>query len=130
MLTAAVKAKSTDTIRVWFVPVLARGKLHLELLPDDFPGETERGAEILVAKVRADGRTGGQMDGRTDAAQPWLCAAPRLRKPRNKFKATIRTSLSQTGANSALNLKFDRICCTSMLRLRNPTHVRPNRSRA
>ena len=76
----AVKAKSTDTIRVWFVPVLARGKLHLELLPADFPGETERGAEILVAKVRADGRTGGQMDGRTDGRGPALdlCGAAPL----------------------------------------------------
>ena len=45
--------KSTDTIRVWFLPVLSRGKFHLELLPGDFPGETEGGAEIMVAKVRA-----------------------------------------------------------------------------
>lgn len=49
----ALKMKSSGTIRVWFVPVLSRGKLHLELLPDAFPGETEAGAAIMVAKVRA-----------------------------------------------------------------------------
>lgn len=44
--------KSTDTIRVWFLPVLSRGKFHLELLPGDFPGETQAGAQIMVAKIR------------------------------------------------------------------------------
>jgi|ETNmetMinimDraft_31_1059906.scaffolds.fasta_scaffold07589_1 hypothetical protein len=48
-----LKMKSSGTIRVWFVPVLSRGKLHLDLLPEDFPGETEAGAAIMVAKVRA-----------------------------------------------------------------------------
>ena len=33
--------------------MLVRGKLHLELLPADFPGETPEGAAILVAKMRA-----------------------------------------------------------------------------
>ena len=49
----AIKMKSSGTIRVWFVPILSRGKLHLELLPANFPGETEEGAKIMVAKVRA-----------------------------------------------------------------------------
>jgi hypothetical protein len=49
----SLKMKSSDTVRVWFVPVLARGKLHIEPLPENFPGETEEGAEILVARVRA-----------------------------------------------------------------------------
>ena len=49
----ALKMKSTDTIKVWFLPVLARGKFHLELFPADFPCETEAGAHIMVAKVRA-----------------------------------------------------------------------------
>ena len=48
-----VKMKSSGTIRIWFVPILSRGKLHLELLPVKFPGETEEGASIMVAKVRA-----------------------------------------------------------------------------
>ena len=37
---------------MWFLPVLSRGKFDLELLPGDFPGETEAGGQIMVAKVR------------------------------------------------------------------------------
>ena len=48
-----LKLHSSDTVRVWWVPVLARGKLHVEALPDTFPGETEAGATIMVAKVKA-----------------------------------------------------------------------------
>ena len=48
-----MKTKSTGTIKVWFVPILVRGKFHIEALPDNFPGETEEGAETMVAKVRA-----------------------------------------------------------------------------
>ena len=48
-----LKLNSSDTVRVWWTPVLTRGKLHIEPLPDDFPGETPLGAEIMVAKVRA-----------------------------------------------------------------------------
>ena len=33
--------------------MLTRGKLHIELLPPNFPGETEKGAHIMVAKVQA-----------------------------------------------------------------------------
>ena len=40
-------------MRVYYAPVLARGKLHTVLLGDDFPGETPAGAAKLVAKVRA-----------------------------------------------------------------------------
>ena len=35
------------------MPILTRGKLHIELLPDDFPGDVEDGALIFVSKVRA-----------------------------------------------------------------------------
>ena len=35
------------------MPILTKGKLHIEPLPDDFPGETEAGAAIMVARVRA-----------------------------------------------------------------------------
>ena len=48
-----LKLSSSDTVRVWWTPVLTRGKLHIEPLPDDFPGETPLGAEIMVAKVRS-----------------------------------------------------------------------------
>ena len=47
------KFNSSDTVRVWWVPILSKGKLHIEHLPDNFPGETEAGAEMMVAKVRA-----------------------------------------------------------------------------
>jgi len=50
---AVLKMSSSDTVRVWWVPILTRGKLHIEPLPDNFPGETEEGASIMVAKVRA-----------------------------------------------------------------------------
>ena len=36
-----------------FVPILTRGKFHIDLLPDNFPGETQLGASIMVGKVRA-----------------------------------------------------------------------------
>ena len=49
----AVKMNSWDTLRVWWAPVLARGKLSVVLLPADFPGDRPEGAEPLVAKVRA-----------------------------------------------------------------------------
>ena len=55
MKLAASKAKisSSDTVKVWFVPILTRGKLHIEALPASFPGETEEGAAEMVNKVRA-----------------------------------------------------------------------------
>lgn len=49
----AVKQNSWDATRVWFFPMLAMGKFHLEMLPEDFPGETPEGAAMLVAKVAA-----------------------------------------------------------------------------
>jgi hypothetical protein len=49
----ALKQKSWDTIRVWWAPVLARGKLHIEVLDQDFPGEVAAGGAILAKKVRA-----------------------------------------------------------------------------
>ncbi len=49
----AIKQRSWDSVRVWWAPVLSRGKLHVEVLGDGFPGEAEAGAAILVAKVRA-----------------------------------------------------------------------------
>ena len=47
------KQKYWDTVRVWWAPVLMRGRLHVEVFDSDFPGECEEGAAILVAKVRA-----------------------------------------------------------------------------
>ncbi|CAK0801209.1 unnamed protein product [Prorocentrum cordatum] len=48
-----LKLNSSDTARAWWAPVLTRGKLHIEPLPGDFPGETPLGAEIMAAKVRS-----------------------------------------------------------------------------
>ena len=53
MPKAVLKLHSSDTVRVWWVPILARGKLHVEELPENFPGETEAGAEMMVRTVRA-----------------------------------------------------------------------------
>ena len=47
------KMASSDTVVVWFVPVLTRGKLHIETLSENFPGETQEGAAEMVAKVRS-----------------------------------------------------------------------------
>jgi hypothetical protein len=44
--TAKTKQKSWDSIKVWWAPVLTRGKLHVEMLGDDFPGEKAGGAAI------------------------------------------------------------------------------------
>ena len=44
---------SWDTLRVWWAPVLARGKLHVAILPPHFAGDHPDGAAPLVAKVRA-----------------------------------------------------------------------------
>ena len=47
------KLNSSDTVRIWWVPILSRGKLHIEPLPGNFPGETQEGAATMVERVRA-----------------------------------------------------------------------------
>ena len=47
------KQASWGTSKVWWAPVLARGKLHIEVFDDEYLGENRDGAEILVSKVRA-----------------------------------------------------------------------------
>ena len=44
---AKTKQKSWDSIKVWWAPVLTRGKLHIEMLGEGFPGETSEGAAIV-----------------------------------------------------------------------------------
>ena len=46
------KQVQRDGVRIYWAPILTRGKLHLEVLGEDFPGETVEGAAALVAKVR------------------------------------------------------------------------------
>ena len=49
----ALKQKGWNTMRIWWYPMLSRGKLHVDLFDHDFPGEVPQGAAILVEKVRA-----------------------------------------------------------------------------
>ena len=49
----SIKMNSWDTERIWWVPILACGKLHVEVLPENFPGEEPEGARMVVQKVRA-----------------------------------------------------------------------------
>ena len=46
-----LKQKGWNSDRVWWVPVLAKGKLHVEMLGEDFPGEDPAGAAEFVAAV-------------------------------------------------------------------------------
>ena len=47
-----IKQNSWDCIKVWWAPMLMRGKLHVEVFDEQFPGETPEGAACLVAKLR------------------------------------------------------------------------------
>ena len=47
-----LKQNSWGTIKVWWAPVLMRGKLHVVVFDSNYPGETPEGAEALVAGVR------------------------------------------------------------------------------
>ena len=47
-----IKQNQWGTIKVWWAPVLARGKLHIEILGTGFPGEVAAGAAILVGQIR------------------------------------------------------------------------------
>ncbi len=49
----SLKQNSWDSQRLWWAPVLLRGKVHVEVLGCEFPGESPEGAAILVGKVRA-----------------------------------------------------------------------------
>lgn len=48
---SALAQASYGTEKVWWIPVLTRGKLHVELLPSDFPGETSDAVDQAVAKI-------------------------------------------------------------------------------
>ena len=51
--TSSLKQKSHDSIKIWWAPILARGKLHVEVFGEGFPGEKEEGAAVLVSKLRS-----------------------------------------------------------------------------
>ena len=50
--TRVLKTNSWDTRRIWWGPVLSRGKLHIDLLPANFPGDHLDGAAAFVKQVR------------------------------------------------------------------------------
>ena len=49
----ALKQQSWNTMRIWWFPMLSRGKLHVDVFDENFPGETPEGAAQLVGKVRS-----------------------------------------------------------------------------
>ena len=49
----SLKMNSWDTVRVWWTPILTRGKLHVEVLPENFAGDHVDGAAPLVGKIRS-----------------------------------------------------------------------------
>ena len=48
-----LKMNSWDIKRVWWMPVLCQGKLHISQLPDDFPGDRPAGAATFVKAIRS-----------------------------------------------------------------------------
>ena len=50
--TKPIKQNQWGTTKVWWAPVLSRGKLHIEVLGTDFPGEKPDGAAVLVDQLR------------------------------------------------------------------------------
>ena len=50
--TEDLKQNSWGTVKIWWAPLLMRGKLHVVVFDMDYPGETPEGADALVAGVR------------------------------------------------------------------------------
>jgi hypothetical protein len=48
-----IKQKSWNTQRVWWAPILTRGKLHVVTFDDTFPGEEPAGVSVLIPKLLA-----------------------------------------------------------------------------
>ena len=48
-----LKQNSWGVMKIWWFPLLTRGKLHTELLPSDFAGERPENVAILVDKIPA-----------------------------------------------------------------------------
>jgi len=48
----ALKLNSWGTVKVYWAPVVTRGKLHIVFLGSGFPGESTEGVEVLVPKVK------------------------------------------------------------------------------
>ena len=50
---SSLHQNSWDTMRIWWFPMLCRGKLHVDCFDSSSPGETPQGAVYLVDKVRS-----------------------------------------------------------------------------
>ena len=50
-----LKQQTWGTTKVWWAPILSRGKLHVVTFEDDFPGEEPAGAKELVQKLLVAG---------------------------------------------------------------------------
>ena len=48
-----MKLSGSECQRVFWMPILARGKLHLEVLGSNFPGDHPSGMSTFVRKLRA-----------------------------------------------------------------------------
>ena len=93
-----LKQNSWGTIKIWWMPVLMRGKLHVEVFDDSYPGETEDGAEVLVAKVRA--AVNRRFQG--DAAKPDTVMVDRGKGFYNIGTGNITTKFRQALADHGL----------------------------
>ena len=50
---ATLSQAAWNTMRIWWFPMLCRGKLHVQVFEDEFPGDVPDGAKILADKIRA-----------------------------------------------------------------------------
>ena len=48
-----IKQNSWDCIKIWWAPMLMRGKLHVEVFDENFQGECPEGAKRLIDRVRS-----------------------------------------------------------------------------
>ena len=51
--TEDLKLCGSECIRVYWMPILAQGKLHIKLLGSGFPGASRKGMAAFVQKIRA-----------------------------------------------------------------------------
>ena len=94
-----LKQKGWNTERVWWVPVLAKGKLHVEMLGEDFPGEEPAGAPALVTAVRYGLKKRFQGD-----AGPSVLFLDRSRAFFNTFTGRVTPELADALERTTLSL--------------------------
>jgi hypothetical protein len=92
----ALKMNSWDTFRVWWAPVLSRGRLHVEILPSDFPGDKKEGAETFVARVRAGLNVRLQGGRRRPVSSSWIAALASTTLEAERLRASTRLPWQST----------------------------------